>query len=279
MTQEARRPLHRLTPLRDDPAMVWLSPPQRLRVAMTGWVAWSVVAFLTVMCWSMMVFVLRFGLMSSVFYCMMGVAALTWPLRRIVLRRRNARMAELVRDSTPGLGVAIDDLADLDRQPDGTLVSVVGWIRAREQLGEPVGGERCIGLSLACHQRYPGVLETLNDFELVDETGRAILVQVAGARMLGQTNVNLSDTHARRVLVASLDLPVGAVATGWDALVFRDGDPVMAVGFKQNALDPMQSSLRGPPARAAVASLQGKPMLLFPIAAERRPPPSSGNLS
>lgn len=279
MTQEARRPLHRLTPLRDDPAMVWLSAPQRLRVSVTGWVVWSVFGFLVFVCWSTMVFVLRFGLTSSFLYCCMGVAALAWPLRRIVLRRRNARMAELVRDSTPALGVAIDNLGDLERQPDGTLVSVVGWIRARAQLGEAVGGERCIGLALACHQRYPGVLETLNDFELVDESGRAVLVQVAGARMLGATNVNLSDAHARRVLVASLDLPVGAVATGWDALVLRDGDPVMAVGFKQMALDPTQSSLRAPPARASVGSLQDKPMLIFPIAAERRPVPAAGNLS
>jgi hypothetical protein len=279
MTQEARRPLHRLTPLRDDPAMVWLTAPQRLRVAVTGWVVWSVFAFLVVMTWFTMVFVLHFGLMSSFLYCSMGVAALAWPLRRVVLRRRNARMAELVRDSTPALGVAIDNLADLEQQADGTLVSVVGWIRARDQIGEPVGGERCVGLSLACHQRYPGVLETLNDFELVDESGRAVLVQVAGARLLGPTNVNLSDAHARRVVVESLDLPVGAVATGWVALVFRVGDPIMAVGFKQVALDPTQSSLRGPPARASVGSLEGKPMLIFPIAAERRPQLGGGPLS
>ena len=88
-------------------------------------------------------------------------------------------------------------MAELERQPDGSLVSVVGWVGAREQLGAG-GGEQGVGLVLACHQRYPGVLETLNDFELVDEAGRPCLVQVADARMLGAPNVNLSDGHERR---------------------------------------------------------------------------------
>jgi hypothetical protein len=114
------------------------------------------------------------------------------------------------------------------------------------------------------------VLETLNDFELCDEAGRAVLVQVAGGRMLGAANVDLTDGKARRLLIASLDLPTGAVATGWEAFVLRDGDPVMIVGFKQTALDPTQATLRGPPERASVASLPPKPLLIFPLAAERR---------
>ena len=122
-----------------------------------------------------------------------------------------------------------------------------------QRLPEAVAGEPCIGLALACHQKYPGVLETLNDFDLVDEAGRAVLVQVTGARMLGASNVTLTDGKARRLLIASLDLPTGAVATGWDAFVLRDGDPVMAVGFKQTTLDPTQTNLRSPPARTSLA--------------------------
>jgi hypothetical protein len=209
-------------------------------------------------------------MMTSV-YGMMAGLALVWPVRRMIMRRLSARMAGMVRATTPGMGAEIDDFAELDRQADGTLVSVVGWIRAREQLPEAVGGEPCIGLALACHQKYPGVLETLSDFDLIDETGRAVLVQVAGARMLGDSNVNLTDGKARRLLIASLDLPVGAVATGWDAFVLRDGDPVMAVGFKQTVLDPTQTSLRAPPARTALASMSPRPLLIFPLAAERRP--------
>lgn len=271
MTQTPRRPLHRLTPLRDDPASTWLTQPQRLRVAMSGWFAWSVFWFLTFVCWLTVLFVLRFGVVLTSVYCSMGVLAVIWPVRRMVMRRCNTTMAELVRESTPAAAVPVDDFAALDGQPDGALVSLVGWIRAREQLGEPVAGEPCIGLALACHHKYPGVLETLNDFDLVDEAGRAVLVQVADGRMLGASNVNLTDGKARRLLIASLDLPTGAVATGWDAFVLRDGDPVMAVGFKQTALDPTQATLRAAPARASVASMLPKPLLIFPLAAERRP--------
>ena len=88
-------------------------------------------------------------------------------------------------------------------------------------------------------------------------------------------SVNLTDGKARRLLIASLDLPTGAVATGWDAFVLRDGDPVMAVGFKQTALDPTQATLRAAPARSSVASMMPRPLLIFPLAAERRPQPDA----
>jgi hypothetical protein len=260
-----------LTPLRDDPATAWLSRPQRLRVAMTGWMAWSLFGVISFICLMIALMVFRVGLVLTMMYWLTGMLAMIWPVRRMIMRRCNAKMAELVRESTPASSVAVDDFTELERQPDGTLVSIVGWIRAREQMPEPVAGDACVGLALACHQRYPGVLETLNDFELVDEAGRAVLVQVTGGRMLGTSNVNLTDGKARRLLIASLDLPTGAMATGWDALVLRDGDPVMVVGFKQTALDATQASLRGPPARPTVASSPPKPLLIFPLEAERRP--------
>jgi hypothetical protein len=278
MTQEARRPLHRLTPLRDDPAGVWLTPPQRLRMTIAGWMSWGSFGVLWFICWVTVLLVFRMGIMMTSVYGAMAGLALVWPIRRMIMRRLSAKMADMVRDTTPTMGLAIDDFAALERQPDGTLVSVVGWIRARQQLPEAVGGEPCIGLALACHQKYPGVLETLNDFDLIDEAGRAVLVQVTDARMLGATNVTLTDDKARRLLIASLDLPVGAVATGWDAFVLRDGDPVMAVGFKQTTLDPTQTSLRAPPARTALASVAPRPLLIFPIAAERRPTSPPVNL-
>ena len=70
------------------------------------------------------------------------------------------------------------------------------------------------------------------------------------------------------------------MATGWDAFVLRDGDPVMVVGFKQTALDPTAASMRATPARAAIGSSPPKPLLIFPIAAERRAQaPTMFNLS
>lgn len=285
MTQDPRRPLHRLTPLQDDPLASWLTGPQRLRVAMTGWFGWIAFGIFLIMLFGAQALLIADflpfvddrwpGVLTVI-----AAVALVWPVRRMILRRRAAKTAQLVKDSTPKLAVPVDDLAELEQHADGTIVSLVGWIQAGGPLGEPIAGEPAIGLAMACHQKYPGVLETLNDFDLVDEAGNTTHVQVAGARMLGASNVNLTDANARRLLVASLDLPVGAVATGWDALVLRNGDAVMVVGFKQTALDPAQASQRTTPARAAVGSLPPKPLLIFPIAAERRAQaPSLFNLS
>ena len=269
MTQASPRPLHRLTPLLDDPLVAWLTPPQRLRVAMTGWVRWGAFGVLWLFIWYACLVLLPGLIIPTVIALSIG-AALALPWRRMILRTQAERATELIRTSAPAEARAVDDLAALGEQPDGTIVSLVGWVQAGAQLAEPVCGEPAIGLAMACHQKYPGVLETLNDFELVDEAGNVARVQVAGARMLGESNVNLTDAHARRMLVASLDLPVGAVATGWDAFVLRNGDPVMVIGFKQTALDPTRSGVRATPTSAAVSSLAPKPLLIFPIAAERR---------
>ena len=48
MTREARRPLHRLTPLRDDPVSTWLTPPQSVRIAVAGWFSWAAFGLLCV---------------------------------------------------------------------------------------------------------------------------------------------------------------------------------------------------------------------------------------
>ena len=65
MTQEARRPLHRLTPLRDDPAAVWLTPPQRLRITIAGWMSWSSFTLLWFICFVTIMVVFRMGMMMT----------------------------------------------------------------------------------------------------------------------------------------------------------------------------------------------------------------------
>jgi hypothetical protein len=284
MTQ-AGRPLHRLTPLRDDPVTFWLTSSQKLRVAVTGWLGWlGYSLFLKMLFWlQVMVLIQLMGWVPmrfpGIITGMIGVSLL-WPARRMIMRRRGAKAAELARTGAESAAVPIDEVTELEQQPDGAVVSLVGWIRARGQLTQPVDGQPCVGLAIACHQRFPGVLETLNDFDLIDESGSTVFVQVAGGRMLGASNVTLSNGGERMMLIASLDLPVGAVATGWDAFVLRDGDPVMVVGFKQTAVDPGQASLRAPATRATVGSLPPTPLLIFPIAAERRTQgPSLFNLS
>ena len=118
MTQDARRPLHRLTPLRDDPAAAWLSPGQRFQVLISKWISWVVFAILLRMLfWAQMALMwhlFRFidWRLPAVFTGMAGVA-LIWPARRIILRRRSAKIAALVHESTQATAVAINDFSDL----------------------------------------------------------------------------------------------------------------------------------------------------------------------
>ena len=54
--------------------------------------------------------------------------------------------------------------------------------------------------------------------------------------------------------------------------MLRDGDPVLVVGFKTTTFDPNEVSRRNPTPRTALASSPPRPLLIFPIAAERRAP-------
>jgi hypothetical protein len=191
------------------------------------------------------------------------------PLRRAILRMRNAHTLALVRGSAPAEARAHDDWNALDGEPDGRVVSLVGWLRGRAHLTQAAGGERCVGLAVPCRQTYHAVLEMMNDFDLVDELGRTIPVQVADARLLGAPNVVLD-----QAAIDSLHLPVGTIPSR-HALAFRDGDPVLVVGFKKTIVDPGQRGLRQAPVCVAIGSSLPRPLLLIPLDAERREMPRS----
>jgi len=46
----------------------------------------------------------------------------------------------------------------------------------------------------------------------------------------------------------------------------------MVVGYKQSVIDPGEPSFRGPQGRLTLASAPPCPLMIFPLAAERRPP-------
>src|SRR5436853_2749887 len=108
MTQDARRPLHRLTPLVDDPVSGWLSRPQTLRVAMTGWFRWGLFALLWLFIWISCLILLPGMIMPTIIAFSAG-AALVWPWRRMTLRARSATAATLIRSSAPAESIPVDD--------------------------------------------------------------------------------------------------------------------------------------------------------------------------
>jgi hypothetical protein len=254
-----------------------LPAPYKRQVWFLGWMVWMAygyalgipaVALPLMLGFIGLIFarVIRFG------FALTGLVMLAH-MRRVVVRVKNRRMQTLVRRVVGERAKQVDDWGTLDEHSDGTLVSLVGWARARQRLAQPVCGERCIGIALGCQMNYPGVLESVHDFDLIDEQGRKIPILVAGGRLFGEPNVRVFSDPEGRMLVASLDLPAGAVPTA-DALALRDGDPLMIVGFKTSIADDQHSGMREAPVQVVIASAETLPLLIYPLAAERNPSPA-----
>jgi hypothetical protein len=272
-TGSVKATLHRLTPLRDEPAAGWLSRTERWRIDAIGWLVWA--AFATSMLLlRFIVRVLLFLFVTPVFTGRMSVvlvgaltAMLVPGVRRSILRMKSARTAELLRRGAND--VAADDWEALAREPEGQVASVLGWVRARAHLQNPIGGQPAIGVAVPCQSKFPGVLEAMNDFELCDEEGRTLLVQVADGRTFGTPNVSLEGRELQ-MLFAALEVPTGVTASSWQVHALREGDPVMVVGFKRTVVDPGEASLRQPGERLAMGSQAPCPLLVFTLQAERR---------
>jgi hypothetical protein len=266
--QEVPRPLHRLTPLHDDPASGWLSPAAQRTIETLGWLAWSA--------YVLALFAL-FALVQGAFYgplyflqsgiqyaLILTIAVSTAPaMRQAVVRLKHRRLRRLVTETVAAEALRIDDWGTLEGEPDGRVVSLVGRVRAGARLATPLGGEPCIGIALGCTQTYPGVLESGHDFALVDEHGRSIPIRVADGRLFGPPNARIFGDREGRLLVASLDLPAGATPTR-DAFVVRDGDPLRVVGVKTTFVDPTQPGMRQAPLRIAITSSGTRPLLVYP---------------
>jgi hypothetical protein len=276
-------PLKRLTPLREDPAAEWLTAAGRFAVTVRGSTAWVAYGLFIVLEWLCARYVLGtlLGLGSEMlmFIPMPNVPvivaaataiALFVPTRRAVIALESSATGAKARATALRQALAVDDLAALGAEPEGRVVSLVGWVRGHAYLQQPVDGQRAVGLTLRCQDTYPFVLEILQNFDLVGETGDEALVATRGGRLLGKTNVRLQrGGYDDKVLVSSLDLPMTAILTDWNAFVVRDGDPVMVVGTKTTIQDLAQARGRAT-ARVAVASAPSRPLLVFPLPAERR---------
>ncbi len=278
-------PLHRLTRLKDEPAALWLSPIDRTIVMVKGWAAWALYGaflyFVRTAVWTVAAsyldspaLMLMFGgVAARIPLIVSGVlgAALFIPMRRTVVRIRANTIAKMAKQVATDSAVAVDDLSALGDEPDGRVVSLVGWVRGHGYLEHLVDGRRTVGLSLRCQDGLPFVMETMHNFDLVDEGGHEALISTGEGRLLGESNVQLSRaSNDDRRLVMSLDLPSSAVPTDWNVFAVRDGDPVMILGTKTTIQDLTQIQHNRPVNRAAVASTKKRPLLLFPLAAERR---------
>jgi len=231
MADDARPPLFRLTFVRDDPALGWLSLLARVWVAAAGlslWLLW--VGFLATPWIVSMTVSPRVAAAIGVrdpsdaqyagqlaIYIVAIIAASLFPLTRWAsLQLRNRVMLGLVRKGVVAGALAIDDLSKLGDAPADRPISVVGWVRGRSHLPYQVDGKPCVGLALGCRahvletltgprrdlwtgrrtetqwvQRHSELMEVLCDFDLVDDAGHSIPIGVARARLIGDRNVDL----------------------------------------------------------------------------------------
>jgi hypothetical protein len=280
-------PLHRLTRLKDDPAQLWLGGLDRIIVLIKGWAVWLLyLIFLRVVFLSFH-FVIStasgdYNLAQSVGIGIgralsipglltAGVGALLLiPMRRVIVSTRASTIAKMARQAGES-AAPIDDVSLLGAEPDGRVVSLVGWVRGHGYVDIPVAGQPAVGLTLRCQDGMPFVLESIHNFDLVDEAGNEALVLTGDGRLFGDANVRLSRaTENDRQLIMSLNLPPSVVPTDWNALAVRDGDPVMVIGTKTTVQDYTQIQKNRSVARTAVASSKERPLLMFPLDAERR---------
>jgi hypothetical protein len=278
-------PLHRLTRLKEDPAGRWISGLDHLIVLVKGWAAWLLYLVFLRVVFIAFHFVIStasgdynlaqsvgFGRALSIPGLLTGGlgALLLIPMRRTIVRIRASTIEKMARQAGER-AAAVDDLSLLGDEPDGRVVSLVGWVRGHGYVDSPVDGQPAVGLTLRCQDGMPLVMETMLNFDLVDESGHEALVLTGEGRLFGEANVRLSRaSESDRQLVMSLGLPATVVPTDWNALAVRDGDPVMVVGTKTTVQD-LEQLQRGRGAqRTAIASTKGRPLLLFPLDAERR---------
>lgn len=304
-----RAPLHRWTLERDDPAAAWLSFTDRVKAELWGGIP-QVISF-GVLSVLPMAWAIQYMQHHGVVLAGRRVVTNPWPAQLAgifglagawitfaAVRWARAQVKawavrSLARGRALAQAVPSDDWSALAGQPDGHLVSVVGWVRGRRLLRHRIDGQTCVGVALDCRgnvtefrndnneswrarrvayrQPHELIMEVLHDFDLVDEAGRSLAILAADARLLGKKNTDKvgDDTEEQRFLNA-LDLPLDLVPCGDDTFVLRDGDPVLVVGFKTTTFDPDEISRRNPTPRTALASSPPRPLLIFPIAAERR---------
>ncbi len=268
-------PLHRLTPLRDDPAEGWLSPAGRLRATLSTWWAFAAYGAFVVIVWFSTEYVIE-TVLSTTGRSLPKIAAFAAggaffvPVKRGIIALRARAIANRAKATAAALATSVDDLKTFAAEADGRVISLVGWVSADGFLPNQVQGKDVVGLSLRVQDALPYVFETMLNFDLVDEAGDAVLVATGGGRMMGRAATRLSRaSEADRAVVTSLDIPAAATPTDWNAFTLREGDPVMVIGTKTTLHDMTETQHNRPTARPALASTPARPVLIIRLDAER----------
>ena len=161
----------------------------------------------------------------------------------------------------------------------------IKWIRENPEAFDAAlarrGAEPAAAGLIALDEKRRSVIQSLQDMQsrrnaASKEIGAAMAQKnMELAEKLKAEVADLKDKMPRaeeedRNLVHSLDMPAGVAPTSWNAYVLRDGDPVMVIGVKSIVQDTSELEHGRSPMRTAVTSDGPRPLLVIPLAAERR---------
>jgi hypothetical protein len=250
----------------------WL--PERYRVLRGAIVSgvWTVIGggFATLM-WSG-AHIIVFGKM----FVALGAAGY-WAGDRVSKGVIRARLGKLARGKV--------DLARLSNEDDGELVHVRGRVRATETVAGLISSEP--GVYRRTRVRF-GEVDIIDeeavDFQLVDDTGSAVSIEVEGARLLvhdpklGRTAFPdrlyplAMHPGARRVVMRHEQMVARGRRSGLNIRaaesMLRPGDEVEAVGYKARKVDPTVADrmARETPMRATLRAGKDLPVIVSVVA-------------
>ena len=188
---------------------------------------------------------------------------------------------KLVRARLGRLASGRVDLAKLSNEEDGELVHVRGRVRAQRTIAGIVSSEPGVyRRTRVSFDDIEVVAEEAVDFQLVDDQGNAIGIEVDGARLLTADDklartlfperlFPLAEPEAARRVVQRFEhmlargkrqLPRITAAE----IMIKPGDELEAVGYKSRKIDPtvMERMARETPMRATLCSGRELPLIL-----------------
>ncbi len=205
-----------------------------------------------------------------------GYGAGDWVSKKLV----RARLGRLARGQV--------DLVRLSNEDDGELVHVRGRVRAQRTIAGVLSSAPCVyRRTRVSFDDVQIVSEEAVDFQLVDDAGNAIGIEVEGARLLaadgklvGQQEPEafypLAEPDAARRVVQRCEhmrargrlLRPSIKAT---EITIKPGDELEAVGYKSRKIDPtvMERMSRETPMRATLCAGRDLPLILTLVSEAR----------
>lgn len=196
------------------------------------------------------------------------------------LQRRVGR--RLVVRAAAGQARPVNQWRALESLPDGTLVSLVGYVRAKAVFPDSIGGRQPVGVTLdlwvTSDQSEPdplswipgrsrqrrGLAAASFNFDLVSEQGLSVPVAVRDGHLLLEPDLQATNIVETERLLGRLEAPAGARIRGGRYGALFDRAAIEVIGFVRK----QPGRARGEPSAihsVEIASRRDRPLLVIPL--------------